>query len=128
MRKGLTTGYSALGWLVSALVWVQVFLAGLGIFGASSFSAHETIGGVLHGCTFFVFVLAIAGPRTGRDIGMGFLLLLITTGMTFLPGTRDDTPELAAFHPVLALVILGLAAQIGARYLGRGRGSAPAAA
>lgn len=124
MRNGLTTGYSALGWLVSALVWVQVFLAGLGIFGASSFSAHETTGGILHLFTLLVFLLAIAGPRTGRDIGMGFLLLAITTGMTFLPGTRDDTPELAALHPVFALVVLGLAAQIGTRYLGRGRGSA----
>ncbi len=128
MRKGLTTGYSALGWLVSGLVWVQVFLAGLGIFGASSFSAHETVGWILHLCTLFVLLLAIAGPRSGRDVGMGLLLFVITTGMTLLPGTRDDTPELAAFHPVLALVILGLAAHIGTRYLGRGRGSAPAAA
>jgi hypothetical protein len=128
MRNGLTTGYSALGWLVSALVWVQVFLAGLGIFGASSFSAHELVGGILHLCTLLVFLFAVAGPRTGRDIGMGLLLFLITTGMTFLPGTRDDAPELAAFHPVFALVILGLAAHIGTRYLGRGRGGGSTAA
>src|SRR5687767_9603572 len=74
MRKGLSTAYSGLGWLIVALGVLQFFLAGLGIFGAESFSAHETVGGILHGLTVLVFLLAIAGPRTGRDIGMGFAL------------------------------------------------------
>ena len=131
MRKGLSTAYSSLGWLIVALGVLQFFLAGLGIFGAESFSAHETVGGILHGLTVLVFLFAIAGPRSGRDIGMGFALALLTTLQIALPELRDDTPWLAAFHPVLALLVLGLAAHIGRRYIGGaadGGSGAPAAA
>jgi hypothetical protein len=120
MRKGLSTAYSALGWLVVALGVLQFFLAGLGIFGAESFSAHESVGWTVHTITLLVFVLAIAGPRTGRDIGMGFVLAALTTLQVSLPGLRGDAPWLAAFHPVLALAVLGLAAHIGRRYIGAG--------
>jgi hypothetical protein len=120
MRHGLSIAYSALGWLIVALGVLQFFLAGLGIFGAESFSAHETVGGILHGLTILVFLLAIAGPRTGQDIGMGFVLAALTTLQISLPSLRDDAPWLAAFHPVLALLVLGLAAHIGRRYIGAG--------
>ena len=124
MRRGLTIAYSGAGYLVAALVIVQFFLAGLGMFGASDFDAHRSVGGILHGITGLVFLLAIAGPRTGRDIGMGLALLLITTLQMYLPDARDDAPAVAAFHPLVALLVMGLAAHIGDRYLGRGRGSA----
>ena len=124
MRKGLSTAYSGVAWLIVALGVLQFFLAGLGIFGAESFDAHETVGGILHGLTVLVFLLAIAGPRTGRDIGMGFALAALTTLQISLPELRDDAPWVAAFHPVLALLVLGLAAHIGRRYIGSGdRGS-----
>jgi hypothetical protein len=128
MRRGLSTAYSGVAWVIVALGVLQFFLAGLGIFGAESFSAHETVGRILHGLTVLVFLLAIAGPRTGRDIGMGFVLAAVTTLQTSLPELRDDSPWLASFHPVLALVVLGLAAHIGRRYIGAGGSGAPAAA
>jgi len=124
MRKGLTTAYSGVAYVILALGVLQFFLAGLGIFGAESFDAHETVGGILHGLTILVFLLAIAGPRTGRDIGMGFALAALTTLQISLPEFRDDAPWVAAFHPLLALLVLGLAAHIGRRYIGSGaRGS-----
>jgi len=130
MRRGLSIAYSAAAWTVVALGLVQFLLAGMGTFGASSFSAHESLGWTVHSITILVFLLAIAGPRTGRDIGLGFALLVVTTILTSLPGTRDDAPGLAAFHPLLALAVLGLASHIGSRNLplGRGRGSTAAAA
>ena len=120
MRKGLSTAYSGVAYVVLALGVLQFFLAGLGIFGAESFDAHETVGGILHGLTILVFLLAIAGPRTGRDIGMGFVLAALTTLQISLPSLRGDAPWLAALHPVLALLVLGLAAHIGRRYIGAG--------
>jgi hypothetical protein len=120
MRQGLCTAYSAVAWVIVALGVLQFFLAGLGIFGAESFSAHETVGGILHGLTILVFLLAIAGPRTGRDIGMALTLAVLTTVQISLPELRDDAPGLAALHPVLALAVLGLAAHIGGRYIGSG--------
>ena len=88
---------------------VQVFLAGLGIFGAESFSAHEGFGWSLHSAAIVLFILALAGPRTRHTIGMSFGLLALMTVQIMLVGTRDDTPWVAAFHPVLALFVLGLA-------------------
>ena len=43
MRRALSKAYSGLAWLALALGVLQFFLAGLGIFGASSFSAHEGV-------------------------------------------------------------------------------------
>src|SRR3954452_9699780 len=113
MRNGLTIAYHALALLIAVGVVVQVFLAGLGIFGAESFDAHKTFGGILHIISILVFLLAIAGPRTGRTIGMGFALAALLTIQIALVGERDDAPGLAALHPVLALAVLGLAFHIG---------------
>ena len=126
MRAGVTTAYYALGLLIAVGVVVQVFLAGLGIFGAESFDAHEEFGGIVHGLTILVFLLAIAGPRTARTIGMGFALAVLVTIQIALVGARDDAPGVAALHPVLALFALGLAFHIGMPALSRRRGaSAP---
>jgi|SRR5215211_6709320 len=131
MRKGLSTAYSGLGYLIVALGVVQFFLVGLGFFGGEGFSAHEDLGWGIHSLTLLVLVLAILGPRTGRDIGMAVVLVVVTTIQTALPGLRDDAGWLAAFHPVLALAVLGIAAHIGQRYIGSrtgGGSGAPAAA
>jgi len=127
MRKGITTLYAGLALLVATLVLVQFFLAGLGWFDPSvGFDAHESVGFILHGITLLVFLLAIAGPRTRQDILMSLALLVLATIQISLPDLRDDAPVIAAFHPLLALVIGGLAHAIGRRYIG-GRGRASAA-
>jgi hypothetical protein len=130
MRRALSKAYSGLAWLALALGVLQFFLAGLGIFGASSFSAHEGVGYTFHTIAVVVFLLALAGPRTGRDIGLGFVFAVLATVQVYLPELRGDAPELAAVHPLLALFLLGLAAHIGRRYIGGAAGGsgAPAAA
>jgi hypothetical protein len=123
MRKALTLAYHWLALLIGIGIIVQVFLAGLGIFGAESFEAHKSFGFILHGLTILVFLLALAGPRTGRTIGMGFGLAALVTIQIALVGARDDAPGVAALHPVLALFALGLAFHIGMPALSRRRGS-----
>jgi hypothetical protein len=81
----------------------------------------------VHGFTALLLILAIIGPRTGRDIGMAAALVILVTVQIGLVGARDDAPGLAALHPVLALVALGLAAHMGLHVL-RGRRPVPAAA
>ena len=126
MRNGLTIAYHWLALLIAIGVVVQVFLAGLGIFGAESFEAHKTFGFILHLLTILVFLLAIAGPRTKRTIGLGFGLALLVTIQISLVDARDSAPGLAALHPVLALFALGLASHIGMPAISRRRGaSAP---
>jgi hypothetical protein len=120
MRDRVTTVYGALALLWAAAVVLQVFFAGLGIFGASSFKTHTDFGGILHGFTALLLILAIVGPRTGRDIGMAAGLVVLVTVQIGLVGARDDAPGLAALHPVLALLALGLAVHMG-MYALRGR-------
>ena len=121
MRAGATTAYYGLGLLIAFGVVVQVFLAGLGIFGAESFDAHESFGWILHTAAIVVFLLALLGPRTGRTIGLGFGLLGLMTIQIFFVGARDDTPYVAALHPVFALLVLGLAFHIGMPLVSRRR-------
>ena len=126
MRSGATTAYQGLALLIAFGVIVQVFFAGLGVFGAESFSAHENLGWILHTAAIVVFLLALLGPRTGRAIGMGFGLLALMTLQIFLVEAREDAPYLAALHPVLALFVLGLAFHIGMPLVSRRRAvSAP---
>jgi hypothetical protein len=121
MRAGATTAYHGLALLIAIGIVVQVFLAGLGIFGAESFSAHEGFGWTLHTAAIVVFLLSLLGPRTGREIGLGFGFLALMTIQIMLVGARDDTPGLAALHPVLALFVLGLALYIGMPLVSRRR-------
>jgi hypothetical protein len=121
MRARITTVYGALAMLWALAVVVQVFLAGLGIFGAASFDAHKSFGFILHAITALLAILAIAGPRTGRDIGMAVGLLVLVTVQIALVSSRDSAPGLAALHPVLALAAMGLAVHMGLHVLRRGR-------
>ena len=121
MRAGATTTYYGLGLLIALGIVVQVFLAGLGVFGAESFKAHENFGWMLHTAAIVVFLLALLGPRTGRTIGLGFGLLALMTLQIVFVGARDDTPYVAALHPVFALLVLGLAFHIGMPLVSRRR-------
>lgn len=127
-RQGLTRAYGMLAFAWVLLVVVQVFFAGLGIFGASSFATHKTFGNVLHGLTAILLVLAILGPRTSRDIGMAAGLVVLVTLQIGLVSARDDAPALAALHPVLALAAMGLAAHMGMHALRESRPPERAAA
>jgi hypothetical protein len=127
MRDRVTTVYGALALLWAAAVVLQVFFAGLGIFGAESFKTHTDFGGILHAFTALLLLLAILGPRTGRDIGMAATLVILVTVQIGLVSARDDAPELAALHPVLAIVALGLAVHMGMHAL-RPRRAVPARA
>jgi hypothetical protein len=126
MRSAVTTAYHWLALLIALCIVVQVFLAGLGIFGAESFESHESFGWLIHTAAILLFILALIGPRSGRAIGMSFGLLALMTVQILMVELRDDEPYAAALHPVLALFVLGLAAHIGTPAISRRRaGSAP---
>ena len=130
MRKGLSTAYSGLGWLIVLLGVVQFLLVGLTLFNGDSIDAHKGLGWGVHTLTIVVLVFAVLGPRTRQDIVLGVALVVVATIQATLPSLRDDAGWLAAFHPVLALAVMGIAAQVGRRYIGGAAGGsgAPAAA
>ena len=126
MRTGATAVYHWAALLIAAGAVVQFLLAGAGAFGAESFDAHVSLGWILHTAAVLVVIGAIVGPRTRRAIVLAVVFFVVFTIQVMLPGAQDDSPWLAAFHPVLALAVLGLASHIGMPAISRPRGaSAP---
>jgi hypothetical protein len=123
-REGLTRIYGWLAMLFAGCVVLQVFFAGLGIFGAESFDLHKSFGNALHGITAVLLILAILGPANRRDIGMAVVLVVLTTIQITLVSAKGSAPGLAALHPVLALAVLGLAVHMGLHALRGSRGAA----
>src|SRR5919112_2145964 len=103
MRTGATAVYHWVALLIAAGAVVQFFLAGVGVFGADSFDAHESLGWILHTASLVVLIAAIVGPRTRDAIVLSVVFVVVFTIQVMLPGARDDSPWLAAFHPLLAL-------------------------
>jgi DMSO/TMAO reductase YedYZ heme-binding membrane subunit len=94
--------------LFMVLVAVQFYLAGRGAFGADTYDAHETVGGIAHLVTLVILIATIAIPstRNRQDIGMAAALFVL---MTIHAAIADrDHPQLGAFHPVTALLLTGL--------------------
>ena len=108
LRRGLTFATCAAFALVATGVVVQVFLAGLALFGGEGFATHESTGWIVHTVGMVAVPLAIAGPRTALAIGGAIALTVLNTIQILL--SSSDTAAVAALHPTLALAVLALAA------------------
>jgi hypothetical protein len=105
-------------WITVAFVigvLVQVYLAGRGVFGASSYKGHEDFGYTLHGISVLVLAASFFGAdmRNRTDIGLAVVLVILTTVQTMI--ASYDHPDVSAFHPVNALLIMGCAGGIVSR-------------
>jgi hypothetical protein len=101
-------------------VFVQVYLIGAYIFGAGqgALDAHRTVGFTAHGLEVLIFVTAIAAWLPRADLGLSLLLAVIgTVQVTLANGHR----WVGGLHPLLALVVLSLAATLALRAVRRGR-------
>lgn len=107
--RAIHVAFTATAWLFLGCVVVQVFLAGMGVFGGAGYDAHRTFGYVFGWLTLALLVLAIVG-RMGRAtiIGASALLVLFALQSLFV-ALRADVPWAAALHPVNALAIFFVA-------------------
>jgi uncharacterized protein DUF6220 len=88
---------------------VQFYLAGRGVFGASSYSAHKDLGDVLHLVTPIILLLTLASRATRNRVDViHSVVLLVLVEVQFALATFKH-PDAGAFHPVNALLILGVA-------------------
>ena len=105
-------------------VFVQVYLIGAYIFGAGqgALDAHKTVGFTAHGLEVLIFVTAIVAwlPRT--DLGLSLLLAVIGTVQVSL---ANGHRWVGGLHPLLALVVLSLAATLALRGIRRRRDHHP---
>jgi len=106
--------YLALVWIYLAGILVQVFLAGTGLFGdARDFEPHIALGWILHLVPVLLLIVAAVGRVGSRLLWWTTALLVVQFIQPILALARSDQPLVAAFHPVLALIIFWLALTIG---------------
>ena len=109
--------YLSAAWLFPAAILIQVLLVGLSLFtGQAYWSTHRDVGHSLAVLPLLLVILAYLGrlPRSEK------LLIWLLFGVYLVQAEvfaaiRDSVPLLAAFHPVLALVLFALAIIIALR-------------
>ena len=102
-RRAAEIGYVVFAVLFVISVFVQFFLAGLGIFGAESFKAHKDFAGAFHLLAFLLLVLALLVRRNRIDLTLTIALFVLTTVQFSLPEANDGYVQ--AIHVVNALII-----------------------
>ena len=94
-------------WLLVAGTFVQVFLAGMGVFhDPSDFETHRTFGYLLELLAIGLLIMTAAVRAPRRDV---LLILLVVLGFflqSVLVGFRGSDPMIAALHPVNGFLIV----------------------
>jgi hypothetical protein len=99
-------------------VFVQVYLIGAYVFGAGqgALDAHKSAGWTVHGFEMVLFVAALVAWLPRVDLVLSLLLVVIGTVQVAL---ANENRWVGGMHPVLALVVVGLAAILVLRALRR---------
>jgi dolichyl-phosphate-mannose--protein O-mannosyl transferase len=107
--------YLGLAYLFLLGVVVQVFLAGLGIFGDLQFAEgddldpHRTFGFVvMHILPILMFITALVGRMRWTFIGLTVLLFLMVFSQSFWVD-HSNGRAIQAIHPTMALFMFALA-------------------
>ena len=114
MVSGARYVFIAIVWIYVAAILFQVFLAGIGLFGAAKdFEPHAGLGWILHLVPVLLLIVAAVARVGSSLLRWTAALLVVQFVQPILATLRNDAPVAAAFHPVLALVIFWLALTIG---------------
>src|SRR5215211_5516151 len=87
---------------------VQFYLAGRGVFGASSFDAHKDLGDALHPVTLLILILTLIARTTRNRVDIVLSALLLVLFEVQFALADFDHPNAGAFHPVNAHPLLGV--------------------
>ena len=100
-------------------VIVQFYLAGSGIFAAtgpvkdaSSLDAHRLLGNILAALALLLLIATIVARPARRVMVVVIVLFVLTAVEGFIASAGGSAPYVGALHPVVAAVILGLAALV----------------
>ena len=101
------TAHLGLVTLFLAALFVQVFLAGAGVFGATSFAPHGILGSLL---VLVSLVVLILSALARSQIALSAALFGLTVVQMVLVWLGDISPWISALHTVNALLVIGCAA------------------
>ena len=118
MRRFFRYALLVIAGIFLAAIVVQVFFAGLMLFGQQGGTALHVNTGYILGTAGALFVVVPALARAGRTaIVLGIVLAVVTFFQGSLALARDTSPFIAALHPVNALLIFTLALVLSRRAL-----------
>lgn len=107
-------GAMAFAWLFTAGVAIQIFLAGLALFDTAERWRDHTDFGMSSGSLLLPLLALVLIGSTGREIiGMTVGLVILFLVQVSLP--QFDVGAIAALLALVAFVLLGMSAQLGAR-------------
>lgn len=115
MRPLMARTHRILAWICLIGVALQIYFAGMALFGAGQWTLHTAFGSTLWLTTPLLLIVALIGRLDRRTVGLSALFVLLTTIQIILPWLRLSVPFVAAFHPVNAVVLLGLAYRLAQR-------------
>ena len=107
LRVAARTGLAIVAGLFAALLLVQVFLAGLGVFdGPSAFATHRDFGYTIGLLILPIIILALVGRAPKGLIGLTILIAVQMTLQSVFVAMRETNPGVAALHPVNGVLML----------------------
>jgi hypothetical protein len=128
MTRAARYAYLVLAWAFVAGLAVQVFFAGLGIFAdASNFETHVNFGYLLHLSPILVLAAAALSRAGSRHWQWALALVAVVFVIPFFVYLRSSMPELAALHPVAAVIASWVAVRVALNSLAAVRQPGPAA-
>jgi hypothetical protein len=106
--------YTVVAWLFVAGILTQVFFIGLSLLGRRpSWESHIGLGHMLGGAPLLMIILAYVGrlPRPMKPLTWLALVvyILLADVVIFM---RESAPLVAAFHPVLAVLLFGVTGSV----------------
>ena len=111
MVRAARYAYFALAWAFVVGVVLQVFFIGLGLFAGTEYrEVHAYFGWTILHLSPLIILVAAPLARAGRTRILQAVVLAVTVWIVpILAAVRADTPVVAAFHPVGALLAFWLA-------------------
>jgi hypothetical protein len=116
----LRWAYLVLAWLYVAAIVVQVLLIGLNLFaGEPTRETHIGFGHMIGLLPILMLIIAFAGRMPGPAKWLaGAQLGLFVLQAEVFAAIRGILPVLAAFHPVLAMIVFAVAVYVARRAAG----------
>lgn len=110
MNKVISSIHFIVSILTLAAVIAEFFLAGLGVFGATSYLLHKATGEAITFASLLLFLLSLAGllGRTRILLSALFVVLMIIQNLL----VHVHNPYIAALHPLNGLAIMGTVAML----------------
>lgn len=104
--------FRGLAWLILVGLAVEVYLAGAGLFGVTTFQPHRALGVGLAVAILLLLVVTLVARPGRRVVGLTVLLAGLTVVQVLLPSLRIGVPWVAALHTVNALAMAFQAAAL----------------